>query len=305
MNYIDIKHEKIEEAKAIHLHELTSIITKRIEKYTTSIINKKFFNFHIIPNLKNILTGGPEILLELHNELNPKITSSIKKNILNIFAYQGWFDKKKLKMYDAYNLASNLDIPTCIYCNRIYTKTVISGSQKITRPSFDHWFSKESYPLLALSFFNLIPSCSICNSGVKGKTIFALDSHFHPYLKSMDSTLILDYAFSYDHADYSTFKFKIISNNDFSKNSVEAFKLEKIYEMHEDEIKDLRRIRDVYSPHYLINLKKTLTKANISEDEIYQLAFGAYINEDLFDRRPLSRMKRDILGELGILNHLK
>lgn len=52
----------------------------------------------------------------------------------------------------------------------MYTKTVFDEEgEKITRPTFDHWFAKDDHPLLALSFYNLIPSCNICNSSVKGK----------------------------------------------------------------------------------------------------------------------------------------
>ena len=41
------------------------------------------------------------------------------------------------------------------------------------RPQFDHWFPKKKYPLLAISFYNLIPCCTYCNSSVKGDIEFA------------------------------------------------------------------------------------------------------------------------------------
>src|SRR5690606_8661748 len=111
---------------------------------------------------------------------------------------------------------------------------------------------------------------------------------------------------SYEHKDYSTFKFKIVNNNDFSKNSTSAFKLEEIYETHEDEIIELRRLRDIYSEKYLEMLKKNILKGtSTSDEEIYRLAFGTYIDEANFNRRPLSKMKKDILEELGILKHIK
>lgn len=40
---------------------------------------------------------------------------------------------------------------------------------------------------------------------------------------------------------------------------------------------------------------------NLSKEEVYRLAFGTHLTEDKFDRRPLSKMKRDILTELGIV----
>lgn len=305
MNYININLPHIIEAKEKHYNGLIDSIYKRIDNITNSFAISVFDDY-INPYLDTIIIGNPTELLDCHNRVKPYLEiSMVKSTIQEIFKYKGWFDQKKKTMYDAYNLAENLDIPTCSYCNRIYTKTVVNPS-KITRPTFDHWYPKIDYPLLALSFFNLIPSCSICNSGVKGDSPFHIDTHFHPYLKHSDNNLKMDFKFSYYHKFYSTFRFKIVNNNDFSKCSTEAFKLKEIYETHEDEITDLRRLRDVYSEKYLAMLKNNILKGtSISDEEIYRLAFGTHIDEDKFDRRPLSKMKKDILEELGILNHLK
>ena len=305
MNYIDTTLPHIIEAKEKHYEGLIDSVLKKIYSITDLFVTT-IFDDYINSYLETIIIGTPTDLLDCHNRVEPYLAIPIVKNaIQDVFKYQGRFDQKKKTMYDAYDLASNLNIPTCIYCNRIYTKTVINPS-KITRPTFDHWFSKIDYPLLALSFFNLIPSCSICNSSVKGNNVFQIDTHFHPYVKHSDDNLKIDFKFSYEHKDYSTFKFKIKHNNDFSKNSIEAFKLKEIYETHEDEIGDLRRLREVYSDKYLEILKKNiLGNTTISDKEIYRLAFGTYIDETKFDRRPLSKMKKDILEELGILKHLK
>lgn len=301
MNYIDITQQKIIDADSKHYLGIIDDIFIRIDKITNPYV-KLLFNDYINPYLDIILQGTPEQLLQCHNRIEPYIIPLVKTNIQEVFKYQGWFDQKKKTKYDAYDLASNLDIPTCTYCNRIYTKTVVNPS-KITRPTFDHWFSKSDYPLLALSFYNLIPSCTVCNSGVKGTNPFELDTHFHPYHKSIEE---INFKFSYDHKDYSTFKFKIINNNAFSESSTKAFKLEEIYETHEDEITDLRRLRDIYSEKYLQMLKNNILKdTSTSDEEIYRLAFGTHIDEVMFDRRPLSKMKKDILEELGILKHIK
>ncbi|WCM41907.1 hypothetical protein MG290_13335 [Flavobacterium sp. CBA20B-1] len=39
----------------------------------------------------------------------------------------------------------------------------------------------------------------------------------------------------------------------------------------------------------------------LDRDEVYRLAFGVHFQEAKFDRRPLSKMKKDILIELGII----
>jgi hypothetical protein len=299
MIYIDYTSTKIVNACQKHYDGLIDILFQKIDEISDPGITN-IFNFFINPYLDTILTGKPDELLECHERIQIFLElDEIKTTIKKVFKYKNWFDVKRKKRYEAYNLAENLDIPTCVYCNRMYTKTV-SKINKLTRPTFDHWFSKDDYPLLALSFYNLIPSCNVCNSGIKGSDPFNLNTHFHPYYKSTLEHEKLSFKFSFEHKNYATFSFKIHSDNHFSETSTEAFKLKEIYAAHEDEINDLRTIRDNYSETYLKMLRANILK-NVSDEEIYRLAFGTYFEEEYFDRRPLSKMKKDILEELGII----
>lgn len=319
MHAIDNNLHNIIEARDNHYLIMRYIIKKKLngnafsETAPIAITNKinkikgikstiaKFLNDEV--NLRTVLIGTPDEL----DTIKAKFTSKgLKKSLKTLLNYESWIktdDKATYRYYNAYHLAEKLDIPTCVYCNRIYTKTVITSSgKKVTRPTFDHWFSKSNYPLLALSFYNLIPSCSVCNSGVKGNTPFALSTHFHPYYKNPSNDL--KYTFSYDHKDYNKFSFKIITNkgDDFSNTSLKAFELEEIFKAHEDEIEDLRKIKDAYSEDYIDMLEsQILDGITLNRDEVYRLAFGVHFQEAKFDRRPLSKMKKDILIELGII----
>lgn len=97
--------------------------------------------------------------------------------LLNIFDYS--IVKKSI----GYRITQIKNINTCPYCNRLYTFAICRDNRtNIVRPHFDHWFAHSHYPLLSLSFYNLIPSCSICNSSVKGTSHYSLKTHIHPYL---------------------------------------------------------------------------------------------------------------------------
>lgn len=321
MIYLNTDKTKIAKALKFHTNGLTKYVADQVDKCNIVPIRKYLDKAKI----KEILTGEPSRLLELHKEFlsladydlaewneyllnrNKKKLEDFQKQIVNkynpinaaiesIFNYKSYFSKKDATYYSAYNLAANLNVQTCVYCNRMYTKTVFKP-RKITRPEFDHWFSKSKHPLLALSFYNLIPSCHVCNSSVKGTGDMSLIEHLHPYVDCE-----IDFRFSYYNKTYDTYGFKILSpENSKSKNTVDAFKIKEIYETHEDEMKDLRKIREVYSEHYLELLSNQFKDLTISKDEMYRLAFGVYINEKDFDKRPLSKMKRDILIELGII----
>ena len=323
MILIDITKTNIIEAREHHIKCLTPKILKSVSDSN----NLEIKSFLTEDKIKCILGGSPKKIYQLnllflrktidnfrfkdweaYNDINKinqpeekrrlrNIFSDVYTEIRKIFNYKNFTTKKK-KEYDAYDLAKNLDIPTCPYCNRTYTKTVITKNrEKIIRPEFDHWFPKNQYPLLALSFYNLIPSCHICNSNVKGETEFKLDSHFHPY----NSVSNLKARFSYNYKSYDDYKIKINTEDKFSRNSVEAFQLENIYQAHEDEVKDLIKIRQAYSDKYIEILNDSLKGVNLSKEEVYRLAFGVHYEDDKFDRRPLSKLKKDILTELGII----
>lgn len=310
MIYIDINKSNIIKARERHYEIMRYIIKKMLNgnsfnepapntvtneiKKRSNIDNEITDYLNDENNLRKVLIGNPEELDKIKDLFSGK--ESLKK----IINYDNWKEKdgnKTFRCYNAYDLAEKLDIPTCPYCGRMYTKTVISEKgKKIVRPDFDHWFPQSKYPLLALSFYNLIPSCNICNSRLKGAYDFELDTHFHPYHKAKG----FKYTFSYDLDAYEKPRVKIVTENDFSKDSVKAFELEEIYKTHQDEVEDLLKIRQAYSEKY-IEILNNFSGINLSKEEVYRLAFGAHLAEDKFDRRPLSKMKKDILTELGIV----
>lgn len=329
MIYINPNDKKIKDAVSLHYNKLKSFVTSRRD----ICLNYTIVNFLNDKNIEIILTGSPKKLYQIQrlffryidntfrdNHLEYYFKLKRKRSVLShadqlivnnynqifiqlkqIFDYENYFSKKESD-YSTYSLSDNLDINTCVYCNRIYTKTVIKP-RKITRPEFDHWFPKSKYPLLALSFYNLIPSCHICNSSLKNDTNLNLNDYLHPYVDD-EKSINKEIKFSYYNKSIDTYGFKVNTFSNKGKNTTEALKIKEIYETHEEEIIELRRIRDVYSESYLQKLS-TLYNGIISQEEVYRLAFGVYIEEAKFEKRPLSKMKKDILIELGIITNEK
>ena len=303
----------------IHCKKLKKKIIPRIEKraYGMPGYIKKF----ITENIDKILKGSPAELMNIYDDYKELLSkkhvtkSSTKKRndayFVRVFDYDNFINKKK-RDYDAYDLAENLSIKTCAYCNRSHTVTVINStkSQKYTRPQFDHYFAKSIFPILALSFHNLIPSCSICNSTLKGKEEFDLETYLHPYVDNINSA----FKFSFIPRNTATLKaagsdLEVICINEKTtgkslankiNKTFNLFKIKEIYSAHASEITDLIRIKEVMSDKYLEILRETYD-LKISEDELYRLAFGVYREEDKFQERPFSKLKKDILRELGII----
>lgn len=75
-------------------------------------------------------------------------------------------DGKKQRL--GYWLVNQLGITVCPYCNHNYIFTRDPENEK-GRANLNHYYPKSENPYLALSFYNLIPCCKVCNSnGIKG-----------------------------------------------------------------------------------------------------------------------------------------
>ncbi|WP_316771361.1 hypothetical protein [Pedobacter frigiditerrae] len=228
---------------------------------------------------------------------------SARKAFLLAFEYDNWFGGDENDRYDAYKLALNLDRNTCTYCNRIYThSTKGANKSKLMRPQYDHWFAQNKHPALALSFFNLIPSCSICNSSIKGKLDFTLGTHLHPYL-DIDCQDKFIYSYKYNR---STKKYNVtIESTDLGEPKIqktfEELKLRDVFDTHHSELGDLIKIKKAYSATYIKKMMSTFPKMHLSEKEVYRLAFGVEFEGKDFYKRPLSKFKKDILKELKIV----
>ncbi len=276
---------------------------RQINNANTSVIETMFSNL-INGHIDDILIGKPEMLVEINNQINPFInfSSDLRIGIEYVFNYN-LFSNKSPKRYDAYKLAQSLDVNTCTYCNRNYTSTIIRNSdgKKLIRPQFDHYFDKATNPLLAISFFNLIPCCSICNSSIKGTVKFNLNDFLHPYIdNNIDD---IRFTYKYSNQTKNGLKVEIVTPNPSkAKNTVEAFAIEEVYNGHTSELLDLIKTRQYFSDRYLSILSSNLLKDIIvSKEDLYRIVFGTEYDAVHFVNRPFSKFKYDILKELGII----
>ncbi len=305
MLYINPKGRNILFAKKHFKTEMEGLLMGRIlnveKKYGTDAI--KIFDKLVMPFFEDLIKGNPTTLISISKYLNPFLNeySILEMAIKYVYNYD-WFIAKQKRRYGAVSLASDLDISVCPYCNRSYTKTIFTKKGKnLLRPQFDHYFDKASHPALALSFFNLIPSCSDCNTVVKKSKIFELRSHSHPYVDNDVSNYYFSFSFSDKAMNGIEVDLKFTGVNK-SKKTLSDLAIESIYNSHSDIVYDLLKIKSSYSDKYLSILgKSTLKGTGVTQEELYRLAFGTEINSANFIKLPFSKLKSDILKELGII----
>jgi hypothetical protein len=212
------------------------------------------------------------------------------------------FSRKNTK-YGAYNLAKKLQVNVCPYCNENPTYT-IDEETKITRPEFDHFYDKATFPVLSLSFYNLIPCCHICNSTLKGSTEFSISTHIHPYSNSFDKEakfkLKIEDTTFYHSVD--GFKLELKFDDKRAENSAEVFKIQERYKQHKDLILELIQKQEMYPESYidelLTNYEGTLFK---NREDLLRLVTCGYITDEEIGKRPLSKLIKDISKELDLL----
>jgi len=99
------------------------------------------------------------------------------KAVEQVFNYKRFTTKGS--GWNAYALCRKSKARICPYCNHAYAFTVQSDNGDF-RPTLDHFYYKDEYPHLALTLYNLVPSCSSCNSSLKGQTDFFEVPHLNP-----------------------------------------------------------------------------------------------------------------------------
>jgi len=252
--------------------------------------------------IEALLKANPTQLKDFIHYFKTYFPSSIKegkelnkvlRNEIFEKEYNNWSARKG---YGAYKFVTELDLKTCPYCNRNYTFIVNSEDGKL-RPELDHFFPKSLYPFLAMSFYNLIPSCTICNHT---KSNIQKDNLINPYDIKYD-----DISFTYipnnidfaavqnEKYDFNSFEIQIEGN----KENIELFKLEELYIQHKDIVLEILIKKAYYPESYIEELKNF----GFNEDEIYRYLFSNYTKEEDLHKRPLSKLIKDISEELELI----
>lgn len=201
-----------------------------------------------------------------------------------------------------YDLLLELKIRTCPYCNRNYTFSINKNNRK-TRPEFDHFYPKSKYPLLALSFYNLVPSCHICNhlKGEKSIGISPYDRKFSDTttFKIYENKSVVSLTPSTKIME-DQFDIQLDSNCVDEKKNIEVFALNELYSEHKDYIQEILDKTQSYNDTALKSLRDSFQTPIYSQSQVYNYVWGKYLEDAEHEKRPLSKLTKDLLDQLNI-----
>lgn len=298
----------------INLENEEEILKNHVEKV------QQYINFEVLQNRERIfIKQNIEYFLKAKPDEFEDVITKIKQNNIDKNrlkkAFVGGknnggsigyskFSAKGTTTYNAYDLAQKLKVNVCSYCNRNYTFTIRNKSSKSTRPDFDHFYDKGTHPILALSFYNLIPSCILCNSRLKSTAKFSINTHLHPYKDSFNDYAkfklkIINSMFFYDE---KAFELKLVTTDIKAEKIKEDFALEVLYQEHKDIVLELIQKREIYPDSYIDDLfhqyEGTLFK---NREDVLRHITGGYIEDKDINKRPLSKLIKDISEELDLI----
>lgn len=272
---------------------LMSLFGNTPEKRKASLVN-----YCLSADLKDIVDKFSNTFLMIYGfefsnlEEHGATIEAIRKDLNFIFNYVGFNVGTKLSNGEKWNrheFITSLGIKICPYCNRQYITSYEGESDnRRTTADADHYYPKVEYPILQMNIFNLIPSCGICNSRMKGTKN---KKHLYPYEDPSDSLIFKIPLEVGERVSEIIIDTKSIER---AEASVEVFKLNKVYQAHLDEASEVKKYIEEYFEF---------------GDKVYEATHGLSVPFDIFSiwfsfmgknisSEPLIKLRQDIFKQL-------
>lgn len=219
------------------------------------------------------------------DQLNDEISKVINYELINE-------DERHQILY-------NYGIEVCPYCNRNYISKYMKNGKLKTTADLDHFYPKSEFKLFALSLYNFVPSCQICNSRFKlAKGVEIIN----PYTQKIDYNKL---KFEYNLKPESTIGVFFNEENSFDINinctdtnyiqHINLFELEKLYNTHKTIVGEVLYKKEAYNNTYSELINNLFDEMELTQSEKERFLFGIEMDEELFYKRPLSKLIYDIV----------
>lgn len=223
-------------------------------------------------------------------------------------------DEDEEKKWSRHKLLFLMGIEVCPYCQRNYISNYEENNGKKTTADLDHFYPKSDYPFLALSLYNFIPSCQICNSRFKGNkdvcdSIYPYEEGFEELgVKFRTSGKVINEILGEKNSDFSVeIDCKNIEDKEKEnkvKKSIGNLGLDRVYKKsHNQYIQNLLYTVEKYPENYLENCGEMFENDNNKKKQLEEY-FKDIVKEPyrkkIENGEPLAKLTKDILEEFDI-----
>ena len=215
-----------------------------------------------------------------------------------IFNYEQYFvDKRRHDILEA------IGVTVCPYCNRQFISLYGESKDRYSTADIDHFYNKDRFPFLAMSPYNFIPSCQICNSRFKLVRDFYAKPHINPYKSGFGSNArfeIENIEAIIDATKKPVIKVHTNCGDSMARNSIETFHIEELYQNHSDYAKELINKAQIFSSSQIEEYLNAYDGHFASKEELFRTIYGNYLEEENQGKRPLSKLTQDLLFDLSV-----
>ena len=296
------------------------------KKYKEDLVEKYLDLLNKIEKRKKFVT---EEIKFYENLFDKNLVENFKKEKLpkkyfpnKLFHYEELYKG----VWNRHELLSLMGIEVCPYCQRNYisnyedyeennSNNYKKNKTKKTTAHLDHFYPKSLYPFLALSLYNFIPSCQVCNSRLfKGNkdtlvSIYPYEEGFDELgVKFKTSKKVIYEILGEKDSDFSVeIDCKNIEDKekkDKVENSIGNLGLDRVYKKsHNQYIQDLLYTVEKYPENYLEACGEMFENDNNKKKQLEEY-FKDIVKEPYRKRiengEPLAKLTKDILEEFDI-----
>ena len=265
-------------------------------------VNFEDFIFVNAENLRYLINKIELRIIEqsniIYKEIKKKKTYlyEVKEKLKDIFDYN------KFQPFISSFFENEIQVKTCCFCNIHFINEYKENDGTYKNEfTLDHYYDKATYPYLALSLYNLIPSCYTCNSKLKKNEEFknlAPSSKNFDFENKIKFKLFLDKDCNNLHIEKKEdidIPLKEQFSNEYEKY-IKVFKLNERYKAHKDIVYEMIIKAELYPES---RLKELQDLTGIPFAQIKKDIFNLSDEEDL-SKKPFSKLKKDISEELGL-----
>lgn len=192
---------------------------------------------------------------------------------------------------------NGLEIHTCHYCDMAYVNPFTLQTGKKAQFDLDHVLQKARCPIVALSLFNFVPSCQMCNgSRVKGQRELYSDARIRKKLSPTNEKYDFEgkvtievvnkkgecstIGFEKRMDDYEI-KFNTHLDPDYDEE-INAFNLKERYDYHKCEALRLLDLKERYTDARIMELARMILQSPKTKVTAHGVRYVTQLKQDIF-----------------------
>lgn len=220
--------------------------------------------------------------------------------------------EKDPKGWDAWSYIKVLDVRSCVYCNAdsVFAIEVSRGKEKVRkRSACDHFYGHSKYPFAGITLSNLIPSCTRCNTNIKGSREFDKGKYVYPYEDSFHEGARFAVAYAPGKGvtmlDVGDVAIGIVADQRTgigrkAAKSAKFFCLPEVYnQLHREDALAVVQRELMYSESYREFLR---SKYPGVENRVFdRIQNGMCLDPDAINKHNLAKMIRDVVSQFRVI----